>query len=172
MPETGADSCTPLAGRKAASPGGRPAKGEKEEKTMNRVLLTGRLSRDPQVRTGKDAEGNERKVAHYSLAVQRRRGKDGQEEADFIDCTAFGRGAEFAEKYLTKGTRIALQGRLRSGSYTNRDGAKVYTTEVIVDEQEFAGSRPAAGAGAAAADTDGPEFTEIPPEIEEEVPFR
>lgn len=102
---------------------------------MNKVILMGRLTRDPEV---KDA--GETKVGKYRLAVDRRFKKD---EADFINCVAFGKGAEFAEKYLRKGTKVVVSGRIQTGSYTNREGQTVYTTDVIVEDQEFAESKKA-----------------------------
>src|SRR5574344_1715654 len=111
---------------------------------MNKCFLTGRLTRDPEVRY---SSGNtQTAIARYSLAVDRRFKRDGDEQtADFINCVVFGRGAEFAEKYLRKGTKIAVTGRIQTGSYTNKDGVKVYTTDVVVEEQEFAESKAAAG---------------------------
>lgn len=106
---------------------------------MNKVILMGRLTKDPDVRYTQDGVA----VARYSLAVDRRYQREGEQKADFISCTAFGRGAEFAEKYLKKGTKIVAAGRIQTGSYTNRDGQKVYTTDVIVEEQEFAESKKA-----------------------------
>ena len=98
---------------------------------MKRVVLMGRLTKDPDVRYSKETC-----VARYTLAVDRR-----GEGADFIPCVAFGKGGEFAEKYLRKGTKIAVSGRIQTGSYTNKEGQKVYTTDVIVDDQEFAESK-------------------------------
>lgn len=107
---------------------------------MNRVILMGRLTKDPDVRYSQGE--NSRAIARYTLAVDRRRANaDGQREADFISCIAFDKQAEFAERYLHKGTKIAITGRIQTGSYTNRDGQKVYTTDVVIDEQEFAESR-------------------------------
>lgn len=102
---------------------------------MNKVILMGRLTRDPEVRY---ASGDNLAIARYTLAVDRRFHRDGEATADFINCVTFGRAAEFAEKYLRQGTKIAVSGRIQTGSYTNRDGHKVYTTEIVVDEQEFA----------------------------------
>ena len=110
---------------------------------MNKVILMGRLTRDPNI----SYSSGERQttVARYTLAVDRRRRSDGGEQtADFISCVAFDRAAEFAEKYLHQGTKIAVTGRIQTGSYTNRDGQKVYTTDVVIDEQEFAESKNAA----------------------------
>ncbi len=108
---------------------------------MNKVILMGRLTRDPDVRysAGESATA----VARYTLAVDRRFKRDGDATADFIGCVAFGRQAEFAEKYLRQGTKIAITGRIQTGSYTNREGQKVYTTDVIVEDQEFAESKSA-----------------------------
>ena len=112
---------------------------------MNKVILMGRLTRDPEVRYSQGE--SPLAIARYSLAVDRRRtnNNDGQ-TADFINCVAFGRQGEFAEKYFHKGIKIAVTGRIQTGSYTNKDGVKVYTTEVVVEEQEFAESKNASGA--------------------------
>ena len=108
---------------------------------MNKVILMGRLTRDPDIRY---TEGdNSLAIARYSLAVDRRFKREGEATADFINCVAFGKSAEFAEKYLTKGIKIAITGRIQTGSYTNKEGQKVYTTEVVVEEQEFAESKAA-----------------------------
>ncbi len=112
---------------------------------MNKVILMGRLTRDPDVRysTGENASA----IARYTIAVDRRfarRDDPNAQTADFIGCVAFGRQAEFAEKYLHQGTKIAITGRIQTGSYTNREGQKVYTTDVVVEEQEFAESKAAA----------------------------
>ncbi len=108
---------------------------------MNRVILMGRLTRDPDVRYSQGAEAMA--IARYTLAVDRRqsRGSQEQQSADFISCIAFGKSAEFAEKYFKRGTKIAVEGRIQTGSYTNKDGQKVYTTDVVVDNQEFAESK-------------------------------
>lgn len=98
---------------------------------MNKVFLMGRLTADPEYKSGEAA------VAHYTLAVNRRTG----EQADFIRCVVFRAGADFANKYFKKGMRIVIAGRIQTGSYTNKDGVKVYTTDVIVDEQDFADSK-------------------------------
>lgn len=154
---------------------------------MNKVILMGRLTRDPEVRysAGDSATG----VARYTLAVDRRFRRDGEATADFIGCVAFGRQAEFAEKYLRQGTKIAITGRIQTGSYTNKDGVRVYTTDVVVEEQEFAESKNASGnnnvsyeSGYAAAPTPAPSrpvpsaasgdgFMNIPDGIDEELPF-
>lgn len=106
---------------------------------MNKVIMVGRLARDPEVRyTG---DGNSMAVCRYTLAVDRKFKKDGEPTADFISCVAFGKTAEFAERYFAKGLRVAVSGRIQTGSYTNRDGQKVYTTDVAVEEHEIAQSR-------------------------------
>ena len=145
---------------------------------MNKVILMGRLTRDPEVRY---ASGDNLAIAGYTLAVDRRFHRDGEATADFINCVTFGRAAEFAEKYLRQGTKIAVSGRIQTGSYTNREGQKVYTTEIVVEEQEFAESKSSGDNGAAyyppkqtpppapADSTDG--FMSIPDGIEEELPF-
>ena len=148
---------------------------------MNKVILMGRLTRDPDVRYS--AGENSTAVARYTLAVDRRFRRDGDSAtADFIGCVAFGRQAEFAEKYLRQGTKIAITGRIQTGSYTNREGQKVYTTDVVVEEQEFAESRAEAEANRASfqrqsapspapsADA-GDGFMNIPDGIDEELPF-
>lgn len=153
---------------------------------MNKAILMGRLTRDPEVRYS--AGENSLAIARYTLAVDRRFKRDGEASADFISCVAFGKSAEFAEKYFRQGIKIAVSGRIQTGSYTNRDGQKVYTTEVIVDDQEFAESKNAGDGGGfggyggqqsapapqsaptpSAASADG--FMNIPDGIDEELPF-
>ena len=160
---------------------------------MNKVILMGRLTRDPDVRYTQGADGS-MAIARYTLAVDRRQSRnnaDGQ-TADFINCVAFGRSGEFAERYLHKGTKIAVTGRIQTGSYTNKDGVKVYTTDVVVEEQEFAESKNAQGGNgseggynnggynnggfgggnvAPAASGAGDGFMNIPDGIDEELPF-
>ena len=108
---------------------------------MNQVILMGRLTRDPEVRYS----GGESSmaIARYTLAVDRRFKRDGEATADFINCVSFGKTAEFAERYFRKGIKIAVSGRIQTGSYTNKDGVKVYTTEVVVENQEFCESKAA-----------------------------
>ncbi len=108
---------------------------------MNKVILMGRLTRDPDVRYGTGERSTT--IARYTLAVDRRFKRDNEQTADFISCVAFDRNAEFAEKYLKQGTKIAITGRIQTGSYTNKDGNKVYTTDIVVEEQEFAESKSA-----------------------------
>ena len=142
---------------------------------MNKVVLMGRLTRDPEVRYS--AGENALAIARYTLAVDRRFRRDGEASADFIPCVSFGRTAEFAEKYFRQGLKIAVTGRIQTGSYTNRDGQKVYTTEVVVEEQEFAESK-SSGSGSSQQNMPqqspdvGPDgFMNIPDGIEEELPF-
>ena len=112
---------------------------------MNKVILMGRLTRDPEVRYSQGE--NALAIARYTLAVDRRFNRNNSDEqtADFINCVAFGRAGEFAEKYFRKGTKVAVTGRIQTGSYTNKDGVRVYTTEVVVEEQEFAESKNSSG---------------------------
>ena len=105
---------------------------------MNRAILMGRLTRDPDVRYSQTQDGGSMAIARYTLAVDRRRSRNSEEQsADFISCVAFGKGGEFAEKYLHQGMRILVSGRIQTGSYTNKDGQKVYTTDVVVEEQKL-----------------------------------
>lgn len=131
----------------------------------------GRLTRDPEVRYTQG--DNTMAIARYSLAVDRRFKRDGEPDADFINCVAFGKAGEFAEKYLKKGTKIAVVGRIQTGSYTNKDGQKVYTTDVVVEEQEFAESKNSGSSDnnqSAPANKD-MGFMNIPDSIDEELPF-
>lgn len=138
---------------------------------MNKVILMGRLCADPEVRYSQNQ--NQTAVARYRLAVDRRFKREGEQTADFISCVAFGKAAEFAEKYLRQGTKIAITGRIQTGSYTNREGQKVYTTDVVVEEQEFAESKGASGniEGSAPQATDPDGFMILPDGIDEELPF-
>lgn len=114
---------------------------------MNKVILMGRLVRDPDVRYSSGERSMA--VARYTLAVDRKGKKaDGEQTADFISCVAFDRAGEFAEKYFRQGMRVTISGRIQTGSYTNRDGQKVYTTDVVIEEQEFAESKNSQSAGA------------------------
>ena len=140
---------------------------------MNKVILLGRLTRDPEIRYSQN--GSEQScVAKYTLAVDRRGKKvEGQQSADFISCVAFGKAGEFAEKYFKQGTKIAVTGRIQTGSYTNKEGQKVYTTDVVVEEQEFAESKASSNGGAESQPSqpdDG--FIKIPEGIENDLPFK
>lgn len=160
---------------------------------MNKVVLMGRLTRDPEIRYTQGERSTA--IARYTLAVDRRYKRDGEQDADFISCVAFGKMAEHAEKYYHKGIKITISGRIQTGSYDHRDGYKVYTTDVIVEEQEFAESKGASGgyqqqnnAGFAPEPqqqtqqtqepqyhqqsmTDADGFMNIPDGIDEELPF-
>lgn len=109
---------------------------------MNKVMLMGRLTRDPDIRRMADEAGTS--LARYTLAVDRRTGKDGERQADFISCVVFGKSVDFVEKYLKQGSKIAITGRIQTGSYMNRNGEKVYSTDVVVEEHEFAESKSSA----------------------------
>lgn len=143
---------------------------------MNKVILMGRLTREPEVRY--TSGENLTAIARYTLAVNRTYKRKGEPEADFLNCVAFGKAGEFAEKYLRKGMRIVISGRIQTGSYTNRDGIKVYTTDIVVEEQEFAESKAANGqptnssndhSAAVPSNSDG--FMNIPDSLDEESPF-
>ena len=138
---------------------------------MNKVILMGRLTRDPEVRYTQG--DNAMAIARYSLAVDRRFKRDGEPDADFINCVAFGKSGEFAEKYLKKGTKIAVVGRIQTGSYTNKDGQKVYTTDVVVEEQEFAENKNSGSSdnNQSAPANKNTDFMNIPDGIDEELPF-
>ena len=151
---------------------------------MNKVILMGRLTRDPDIRY--TAGDNSTALARYTLAVDRRFARKNDstgQNADFISCVAFDKSAEFAEKYLHKGTKIIVTGRLQTGSYISRDGQKVYTTDVVVEEQEFAESKSADNSGSASGsnlgkrernqgdEVDGSGFMNLPDGLNVELPF-
>ncbi|MFV0527532.1 MAG: single-stranded DNA-binding protein [Lachnospiraceae bacterium] len=146
---------------------------------MNKAILMGRLTRDPEVRYA--AGDNALAIARYTLAVDRRFKRNGEPTADFIQCVVFGKSAEFAEKYFRQGIKVAVSGRIQTGSYTNKEGQKVYTTEVVVEDQEFAESKaagdsytsqqgmPSKAPSVESTSADG--FMNIPDGIDEELPF-
>lgn len=134
---------------------------------MNKWTGIGRLVREPEVRYSQGS--NATAIARYTLAVDRRFKRDGEAEADFISCVAFGKAAEFVEKYFHKGTKVAVVGRIQTGSYTNKDGNKVYTTDVIVEEQEFAESKKSNDSQTESNAYDG--FQNIPAGVDEDLPF-
>ena len=142
---------------------------------MNKVILIGRLTKDPEIRYSQGASST--CIARYTLAVDRKFKQEGQPTADFINCIAFGKLGEFAEKYLHKGMKIAVVGRIQTGSYTNKDGNKIYTLDVIIESQEFAESKAANQSHtgnsqpAPAGPVDGDGFMNIPDDIAEELPF-
>jgi single-strand DNA-binding protein len=141
---------------------------------MNRVILCGRLTREPEVRYSQTASGS-MAVARYTLAVDRKFKKEGEQNADFINCIAFGKSGEFAEKYFFKGIKIAISGRIQTGSYTNKDGQRVYTTDVVVEEQEFCESKQnqqGSGIIQPNSNVDSNGFMSIPDGVEDEgLPF-
>lgn len=143
---------------------------------MNKVILMGRLTKDPDVRYSQGEKTTA--VARYTLAVDRKFKRDGEASADFINCIAFGKNGEFAEKYLRRGTKIVVVGRIQTGSYTNKDGQKVYTTDVVVEEHEFAESKKVSSENSGNTNnlsnsfpTDKDGFMNIPDGIDEEIPF-
>lgn len=146
---------------------------------MNKVILMGRLTRDPEIRYSQGA--SQTAVGRFSLAVDRRFKRDGQPEADFFNCTTFGKQSEFVEKYLHQGTKVVVTGRIQNDNYTNKNGEKVYSVQIIVEEIEFAESKNAAGqngfGGAPAGQAPAPSavsgdgFINIEDGIEDELPF-
>lgn len=134
---------------------------------MNKVMLIGRLTRDVEM----NYSANSTAVARYTLAINRPYKREGEQEADFLRCVAFGKTAELAERYLAKGMRVAIDGRIQTGSYTNRDGQKVYTTDIIVERQEFLEKRADNSPSAPDAPYDSDSFMDIPDGIDEELPF-
>ncbi|WP_317347197.1 single-stranded DNA-binding protein [Blautia argi] len=147
---------------------------------MNKVVLMGRLTRDPEVRYTQG--DNSTAIARYTLAVDRRFKREGEATADFINCVAFGKQAEFTEKYFRQGLKVIVSGRIQTGSYTNKEGRKVYTTDIVIEEQDFAESKERGAAyvpgtasgrtsGTAAGEEDADGFMNIPEGIDEELPF-
>ncbi|MDD6332321.1 MAG: single-stranded DNA-binding protein [Clostridium sp.] len=147
---------------------------------MNKVIMMGRLTRDPEIRYSHGANGTT--IARFSLAVDRRWKREGEPDADFFNCTAFGRQAEFAEKYLRQGIKIVVTGRMQNNNYTNKDGEKVYSIQIMVEEIEFAESKNAQQSGqdnsgtqdqprssVPAPDSNG--FMKIPEGAEDDLPF-
>ena len=139
---------------------------------MNKVVLMGRLTKDPEIRY---SSGQQESIAigHYTLAVDRRARNNNEQAADFIPIVTFGKAAEFAEKFLHRGTKLLVTGRIQTGSYTNKDGQKVYTTEVVAEDQEFCESKTtghAQSSQSSQSPTDG--FMNVPPGIEDDLPFR
>ena len=145
---------------------------------MNKVILMGRLTRDAEIRYSQGESATA--IARFSLAVDRRFRRDGDDQnTDFINCVAFGRTAEFLERFGRKGTKFVLEGRIQTGSYNNKDGQKVYTTDVVVENIEFAESKNSSGSGgstnqpapAPSSSSAGDGFMNIPDGIDEELPF-
>lgn len=145
---------------------------------MNKAMLIGRLTRDPDIRYNSQADGNQLCIARYTLAVDRRgRTAEGQQSADFISCVCFGKTAEFVEKYLIQGTKVAVVGRIQTGSYTNKDGAKVYTTDIVVEEMEFCEKKADSGQPQQEPqkpqdDTSAEGFMTIPENAADDLPFK
>ena len=139
---------------------------------MNKVVLMGRLTRDPEVRYSTSGD-SQLAIARYTLAVDRRFKRDGEATADFIRCVAFGKNGEFAEKYLHQGTKVVIEGRIQTGSYQDKDGKTVYTTEVVVENHEFAESKRVSeenGVNPPPVDSDG--FMTIPDNVDDSgLPF-
>lgn len=140
---------------------------------MNKVIMIGRLTRDPEIRCG---QANGTAIASYSLAVNRRFKRDGEADADFFNCVCFGKNAEFVEKYLAKGSKIAIVGSVQNENYTNKEGQKVYSTKIVVDEMEFAESKGSGGdyqqsARPTPSEAIGDGFMNIPECLDEELPF-
>lgn len=133
---------------------------------MNKWIGMGRLTRDPEMR----GDGTSL-VARYNLAVDRRFKKEGQADTDFINCVCFGKSAEFAEKYLKKGTKIVVTGRIQTGSYTDKDNKKVYTTDVIVEDQEFAESKGESSSSETKSTKSDNDFMDIPANTLSDMPF-
>lgn len=139
---------------------------------MNKVIMMGRLTRDPEIRYSQGAD--QIAIARFSLAVDRRWKREGEPEADFFNCTAFGKLAEFAEKYLRQGIKVVVTGRIQNDNYTNREGQKVYSVQIIVEEMEFAESKNGGNTkheGQQPPSYTGDGFMQIPDGAEEELPF-
>ena len=147
---------------------------------MNKAIMIGRLTRDPDIRYTQGE--NQTAIARFSLAVDRRWKREGEPDADFFNCTAFGRQADFVEKYLRQGTKIVVTGRVQNDNYTNKEGQKVYSVQIMVEEIEFAESKNAAATGAGGAgyqpaakpspsQAAGDGFMAIPEGTEDELPF-
>ena len=136
---------------------------------MNKVIEIGRLTKDPDIRYSQGA--NTTCVARYTLAVDRKFKQEGQPTADFINCIAFGKLGEFAEKYLHKGVKIAVTGRIQTGSYKNKDGNTVYTTDVVVEEQEFCESKSQSNSQTQPAPSNDNSWVNIPDGVEDSLPF-
>lgn len=141
---------------------------------MNKVILMGRLTREPEVRY---AQGdNALAIARFSLAVDRKFKRNGEEDTDFINCVAFGKTADFAERYLKKGTKVVVCGRIQTGSYTNKEGQRVYTTDIVVEEVEFAESKNASSSDSTQSQSlksnNNGGFLDLSDDSKEELPFQ
>ena len=137
---------------------------------MNKAMITGRLTRDPNTRYSQGE--NQMCIARFTLAVDRRRSKNSDEQkADFISCVAFGKTGEFVEKYARKGIKFDIVGRIQTGSYQNKDGQTVYTTEVVVEDIEFGESKGSSQASASSQQEPDDGFVNVPEELDDELPF-
>ena len=136
---------------------------------MNKVIEIGRLVREPEIRYSQGE--NTTCIARYTLAVDRKFKQEGQPNADFINCIAFGKLGEFAEKYLHKGVKIAVTGRIQTGSYKNKDGNTVYTTDVVVEEQEFCESKSQSNSQPQPTPSNDNSWMDIPDDVEDLLPF-
>jgi single-strand DNA-binding protein len=135
---------------------------------MNKVIMMGRLTRDPEVRYSNEGSA----VSKFSLAVDRRYKREGQPDADFFNCVAFGKTAEFTEKYLKKGTKVVLEGELQNNNYTNKEGQKVYGMQIVVNSLEFAESKSSSNSDRESTQqVDSNDFMNVPDVAEEELPF-
>ena len=139
---------------------------------LNRWTGIGRLTRDADVRYAQKQDGTQMCIARFTLAVDRKFKQEGQQSADFISCVAFGKQGEFVEKYLKQGIKVVVSGRIQTGSYTNKDGQKVYTTDIVTDEIEFAESKSESKSNSAEEPPASDGFIDIPDGIENDLPFR
>lgn len=140
---------------------------------MNKAILVGRLTRDPEVRYTNSKAGEQICIARYTLAVDRRFKQEGQPSADFISIVAFGKQGEFVEKYLKQGIKVGVVGHMQTGSYTNKDGQKVYTTDVVVEEQEFVEAKKESQDNTQPQPQEAPDgYLNIPEGIEDNLPFK
>lgn len=137
---------------------------------MNKVTLIGRLTKDPEMRYT-EVRDEQKAIARFTLAVNRRYNREREQQADFISCVAFGKTAEFIEKYFSKGLKIAAVGRIRTGNYTNKDGVKIYTTDIVLEEVEFAESKAASDDSEYQSETSEDGFMSVPEDVDDMLPF-
>ena len=136
---------------------------------MNKIILLGRIVRDPEVRYTQGQ--NAMAIGKFSLAVNRKYKRENEPEADFFNCTSFGKQAEFVEKYLKKGSKVLISGRVQNDNYTNKEGQKVYSVQIMVEEIEFAESKGSSDAGKQQSESSSEGFVNIPEGLQEELPF-
>lgn len=134
---------------------------------MNKVILMGRLTKDPEITSATSGS----QIARFDIAVDRRFKREGDPDADFFNCNAFGKQAEFVDKYLHKGTKIVISGRVQNNNYTDKNGNKVYGTKIMVEEIEFAESKNANSGNTSSAQTSSSDFLNVPEGLVEELPF-